>query len=75
MLATVSGERFTPRGCPELGSAGPVWPLESPPPRGDLQAKSDTGESCGGEVGFMGGAALEKATVDGVDGVFQLRDA
>ena len=42
---------------------------------GDLQAKSDTGESCGGEVGFMGGAALEKATVDGVDGVFQLRDA
>ena len=42
---------------------------------GDLQAKSDTGESCGGEVGFMGGAALEKSTVDGVDGVFQLRDA
>ena len=43
--------------------------------RGDLQAKSDTGVSCGGEVGFMGSAALEKATVDGADGVFQARDA
>ena len=49
--------------------------MHRPPPDGDLQAKSDTGESCSGKVGFMGGAALEKSTEDGVDGVFQARDA